>query len=305
MAVRHRQLPDCRSNLRAHNRTVLRLSLRFPVVVAPLLALLVFSLSGCGMTMIPFEDPSPRSFVVPHLIGRCMASFSTEPKVDMIDLGQEPRVQLQFHPPVELEASLQFLPDWSFTGGVRGDGDLPRYDMDISWKSRGGHGQHCYQFVVEGADEDDEDLPVMGVVGISPRGAMVLATDGLDDDSYAAEVELDRRMAPPLLPTVPVGVGARWHFRSEGRTRGVLVEVDATYALMARDGNHLQLQLERRIVRPEQTVRGHQGGSQHLEAFMQHAFITLDVDLQSRPFPAQRLFDAQGHEMERIMAAYR
>jgi hypothetical protein len=38
---------------------------------------------------------------------------------------------------------------------------------------------------------------------------------------------------------------------------------------------------------------------------MQHAFITLDVDLQSRPFPAQRLFDAQGHEMERIMAAYR
>jgi len=291
MTVLRRLLSACRSNL---------------LVRSCWLAAIVLATSGCNLQLIPFEDPSPRSFVLPRLLRQCMAGFSAAPAVELLDGGVEPRTELRFVPRTELEATLLLLPAWSFGPVPKRDDSSPRYDMQLTWSSTGARGQHCYEFVVHGADvEQDDELPVMGVVGIAPFGAVSVATDALDDDSYIAEGELFRRlsMVQPLLPPEAVGVGARWRHRAEGHLRGELLEIEATYTLASRRGSHVVLGLERRVRRPSQTVHGH-GGSRRVEARDSHHVAVLDVDLRERPFPSVRLFDATG-ESERIVAAYR
>jgi hypothetical protein len=262
--------------------------------------------SGCALEWMPIEDPSPRSFVVPRLLGQCMDGFRQAADVEVIDAGQEPRSELRFVLRPEIQSELLFLPAWAWGGQI--EDKRPRYEMDLSWQSHGARGQHCWQFVMRGADADPDDPPVMGVVGVGQNGAISVSTDALDDDSYIAEGELFRRLAlaQPILPEQAVGVGARWRHRADGRLRGELMEIDARYELVAREGSHITLRLERMVSRSAQTIPGKKRGQhQLLDVSSERALAIIDVDLRARPFPSLRVFDDEGRETERIHAAYR
>ncbi len=250
---------------------------------------------------MPFEDPTPRSFVVPRLLRQCMAGFKAPAAVTVEDAGAEPRHELRIAPKSELEAELRLIPL----------GDGRPLSLSLTWESLGARGQHCFQMVVHGAQDRpdmEEDHPIHGVIGVGKNGALTVSTDALDDTSYLVERDLFQRIAllEPLLPTQPVGVGARWHHRQEGRWHNELIEVDMRYELLKHDGSHVVLALTRIFERPEQTVAGRKAGqTRRLDALREETHAILDLDLRSRPIPAARVFDADGRETERIMTAYR
>ena len=267
-----------------------------PLLVASLLVALA---SGCTIHPMPIKSPSPRSFVLPHLLQQCMKGIKA-PAVELEDAGAEPRAELRYVPLHEQEAALLFRP-------IERQAD--HYDVTISWSSIGGAGQNCYELVMRGAQdaEMDEDHPIMGVIGIGPHGATTVATDALDDESYLAEGELFWRMTllQPRLPTDAVGVGARWRYKNDGRLRGEYIDIDISYTLVSRRGSHLVLEIDRAIRRPAQTVRGREGESLRVDDRIQSDRGVVDIDLRERIFPAVRLFDEKGREAERILTAYR
>jgi hypothetical protein len=269
-------------------------------VIVPLCALL----SGCGLQLMPIDDPTPRSFVVPRLMKQCMAGFRTPPAVKLLVAGAEPRSEVRFVPRSDLEARIGML-------SLDPDSDMRSFDLDVVWESQGARGQHCYQMVLRGAQDDPEmeqDHPIHGVLGIGAHGSITVATDALDDTSYRVERELFERVGfvQPLLPSEAIGVGARWRYHREGRFRGELLEIDVDYSLIDRQGSHLVVEADMVLRRPAQTVGGRKPGeSLRLEALDRQSRAVLDVDLRERPFPALRLFDDAGHETEQIVTAYR
>jgi len=261
--------------------------------------------TGCSIHAIPFEDPSPRSFAMPRLVRQCIDGFVEPTPLTILDRGAEPRRTLRFAPEREVDGKLTLI--------GRGDdaqGELAvEHVLDVRWDALGAKGQNCYQFTLAGAldgDLEEESGPVMGVIGVGPHGAVTVGTDALDDASYAVEGSLMHRIATSqaLVPSEPVGVGARWRFATEGHLRGEYVEIEVGYELLAHDGGHVRLGVERHVRRPAQTVRGRKGEGTRVEDLDRRERGIVEVDLQRSPLPSARWFDESGREVEQLIAAW-
>jgi hypothetical protein len=280
---------------------------------------LVATATGCELHAVPFDDPSPRSFVLPRLLRQCIESFADAPSLVVGDEGAEPRRQLRLVPDrpgagsegrgsYALAAPAKDAP-------TRLRESIPPAEMqiehvlDLEWQARGARGQHCYQFVLRGAlaaQSEEETGPVMGVLGVGRQGAITVSADALDDASYAIEGELLRRvgMVQALLPEQPVGVGATWRHQTDGHLRSEYVRVTADFELLAHEGSRVRLAFRRHLVRPEQTVRGRKGGGTRVDEIDEHVRGVIEFDLVSSPLPTVRLFDANGREIEQTIVAW-
>lgn len=264
----------------------------------------LLAMGGCSLHPIPFEDPSPRSFALPRLVRQCIDGFAEPVPVTIRDHGAEPRRTLRFLPEGEPLGKLTLV-------GRDGDGALAvEHVLDVRWDARGANGQTCYQFTLAGAldgELEEESGPVMGVIGVGPHGAMTVGTDALDNASYAVEGALMHRIATSqaLVPAEPVGLGAKWHFETEGHLRGEYVEIRAHYELLSYDGGRIRLGVERHLRRPAQTVRGRKGEGTRVDDLDETTRGVVEVDLRRSPLPTARWFDDRGAEIEQLIAAWR
>lgn len=267
-------------------------------------ALSVAGLAGCGLELIPFSDPAPRSFALPRLVRQCRGGFTKPRAVEILDRGAAPRRVLRFLPDKDSEARLTLV-GGDEAGPLRVD-----HVLDVSWDALGVKGQGCYAFRLVGAldaELEAESGPVMGVIGVGPHGAMTVGTDALDDASYRVEGALFHRIvaAQPLVPAEPIGIGAKWQFSTEGHLRGEYVDIDATYELLELEASRVRLGVQRRLRRPEQTVRGRKGEGRRVEAMDETRWGVVEVDLRRSPLPTARWFDETGREVEQLLVAWR
>ncbi len=266
--------------------------------------LALLGMVGCSLHPIPFDDPSPRSFALPRLVRQCIDGFAEPTPLTIVDRGAEPRRALRFVPEGEPVGKLSLV-------GRDADGALAvEHVLDVRWDARGAKGQTCYQFTLAGAldgDLEEESGPVMGVIGVGPHGAMTIGTDALDDASYGVEGALMHRIATSqaLMPAEPVGVGAKWHFETEGHLRGEYVEVRAHYELLSHDGGRVRLGVQQHLRRPAQTVRGRKGEGTRVDDRDETTRGVVEVDLQRSPLPTARWFDDRGEEIEQLIASWR
>ena len=174
----------------------------------------------------------------------------------------------------------------------------------------GERGQHCYQFSLSGAlapELEEESGPVMGVLGLGPYGRLTVGTDALDDASYDVEGMLIQRIgwSQVLVPSEPVGVGARWHFSAEGHLRGEALTIGTAYSLVSWSGSQLRVAVHRSVDRPAQTVRDRKGRPKSVEALRTVWRGFVEFDLQRSVLPSARWFDENGREIEQIRLAWR
>jgi hypothetical protein len=268
-----------------------------------MLLLAAIGLTACSLHPVPWTDPEPRSFVLPRLLRQCIDGFRDPQPVELLDLGAEPHRSLRLLPQEDTEARLSLVDE---DGGAL----AVEHVLEVTWDATGAQGQACYRFRLVGAlgsELEDESGPVMGVIGVGKNGAITVGTDALDDASYDVEGELIHRIggAQALLPTEPVGVGARWRFATEGHLRGEYVEIEADYRLVRIEGSRLTIAVRRHLRRPAQTVRGRKGEGERVDALEQTRRGVVEVDLRQSPLPTARWFDEEGREVEQVLTAWR
>ncbi|MBW2453207.1 MAG: hypothetical protein JRI68_01800 [Deltaproteobacteria bacterium] len=271
------------------------------VAVVSLAAGALLAPTACTIHAMPLSPPAPRTFALPDLIERCLTSSKTASQVELIDPGKPPHQRLRLIPRSGMESHIRLLSPPAF-----GAAD---YTLETEWEDAGARGNTCHRFTLRGGldPEDDPDDPIVGVIALTRLGAMGLWTDGLDPTSQRVEHELRERLAPvvPMLPREAVGIGARWRFRDEGWRRGLRTEIDATYELLARQGNRLSVRVERHVHREGGVERSADGTRQEVKESHIQRIVALDLDLRERPFPSARAFDRQGREVDRVLPAFR
>ncbi|RLB63913.1 MAG: hypothetical protein DRI90_05815 [Deltaproteobacteria bacterium] len=271
------------------------------VTGACLLAGTMLLAQGCTIAMMPLSPLAPRTFTLPGLLDRCLAGSKHTPTVALLDPGKPPHKRLRFIPRSGIESQIRLLTAPAF--------GTAEYTLETEWHDAGARGNTCHRFTLRGGldPEDDEADPIVGVIALTQLGAMGVWTDGLDPTSRRIEHELSDRLAltVPLLPREPVGVGARWRYRDEGSRRGVKLAIDVHYELLARQGNQINLRVERHVDQEAGVRRTADGTRQEVEAAHITRIVALDFDLRERPFPSARAFDEQGREVERIIPAFR
>ncbi len=257
--------------------------------------------AACTIHAMPLSPPAPRTFTLPDLLDRCLAGTRHRPPVELLDPGKPPHQRLRFIPRSGMESQIRLLSPPTF-----GAAD---YTLETEWEDAGARGNTCHRFTLRGGldPEDDPDDPIVGVIALTRLGAMGLWTDGLDPTSQRVERELSDRLAPlvPMLPREPVGTGARWRFQDEGWQRGLHTKIDATYELLARQGNQLSLRVDRHVHRKGGVEHSADGTRQEVEPSHVHRIVALDFDLRERPFPSARALDDQGREVDRVLPAFR
>ena len=273
------------------------------------MAAVVVSTAACDIHPVPFDDPSPRSFVLPRLLRQCVEGFSKPAATAIVDLGAEPRRSLRLIPEGERAGMLALVGRREGDDGEGGALEV-QHQLELDWTAQGSKGQTCYQFVLRGAlaaASEEETGPVMGVLGVGRQGVITVGTDALDDASYDIEGEMLRRigMLQPLLPNEPVGAGARWTYHTDGHLRGEYVSIDATYELLAQKGAHVRLGFTRHLRRPAQTIRGRKGEGERVDELDEEVRGVMELDLRASPLPTARVFDERGHEIEQTILAWR
>ena len=65
--------------------------------LSPWTAAACLLLGGCNLELMPIDDPTPRSFVVPRLLRQCMAGFKAPTPITIEDPGALEQIRNALH----------------------------------------------------------------------------------------------------------------------------------------------------------------------------------------------------------------
>lgn len=220
-------------------------------------------------TPTPAPEAAPTPTPAPTLAADAPKPVRVDPKPDgvtVVSPGNEPRGPLRIAPAVGAEQRVELrmkmelgivvgtqnvpptaMPEVTvvMTNAVKSTGDTIRYDFSVE-QARRAEGEFSER-VVRAIDEAVQAMQrTKGTFTIDARGTVREANidgpalpEGLRPSFTGFQQSFGQLY--PLLPEEPVGQGAQWKAISHFDLGGVPIEQEATYALVRREGDKIEL----------------------------------------------------------------
>lgn len=243
-----------------------------------------FLLIGGGLRLAPSAISSQSSFSLAQQADSSVQTVpTTQPQLELLDPGTEPRQELRFQPMVNAKQTAIIIMDMDLATSIAGN-SIPRVNIPATKMTLetvvtkvDDNGDIHYQFSYTDADlvSDESVRPevreamreqiqkVTGLNGtavVDSRGQTKTAEIAIPENLDANTQQMVEQISDSLkqisspVPSQPVGVGARWRVSSSTNLRDIDLNQIATYELVSLNNDVATLEISIEQEAPPQNM---------------------------------------------------